>query len=139
MGHQGCENNQNLEAIMVETICKGREINWFTCRPYGNIEKSSWRPLCTLQKTRGLMHLLDCVHIFYEVLFGFICSWFVSFGLYLLNWFILLHGDDVGGDDSFGPWHPSSFPTYFMFFIVWLQLRFNNYRDKYLLPLYSKW
>ena len=57
----------NKDMVM---ICKGCAINWFTCRSYGNNGNSSWSLLGMVQNPRGLMHLIDYVDLFDEVLFG---------------------------------------------------------------------
>ena len=58
---------ENKDMVM---IWKGCVIKWFTCRSYVSNGNSSWTPLGMVQKPRGLMHLVDCVDNFDEVLFG---------------------------------------------------------------------
>ena len=54
--------------MKVEKMCRGRELNGFTCSPCGGLECSSWWPSCTAQNPRFLMHLVNCVYLFDEVL-----------------------------------------------------------------------
>ena len=62
-----------LKTMKVEKMCTGRELNEFTCNPCGGLQCSSWRPSCTVQNLMGLMHLINCVCIFDEVLLGVHC------------------------------------------------------------------